>query len=101
MSQQLNKTEDDLSPEITLPLISNPTVILGENSVKYKHSKTTVLPVKLPIKELRENTEDCSFKDSTRPCSTPVCSTEESQWSSTLVEHLNSNVCLDVPTVNH
>lgn len=73
--QNLNKNTADLSPGINFPLLSQPTVILGEDFVKYKHSKPETIPAQVPVIELNENIEDNNQKTCLRksewPCSIP------------------------------
>lgn len=57
IDQELNTNKGDLSPEITLPLIIPGSVVLGENSVQYKHSKTATLPDQL-FETPRKNVEN-------------------------------------------
>lgn len=104
--QNSNENTADLSPEINFPLLSPPTVILGEDFVKYRNSDSVkeTLPVQIPVIELNENIEDNNQKTcvnkSVRPCSIPVSSTNGSQCSSPLVKQSNSYVCLFKPTEN-
>lgn len=71
---KLNNNVGNISPDINLPLLTHASVILGENSVIYRNSKTATLPSQSPIKEPHGIVED-SMKCtdiSERPCSTPV-----------------------------
>lgn len=64
--QHLNENSDNVSPEMTLPLLSHATVILGENSVKFKNptcsfsvQKSVQLPTEKPL-------EDCNQMSSSK-----------------------------------
>jgi hypothetical protein len=90
----MNNNVGNLSPEINLPLLTHASVILGENSVKYKHSHT-VSPVQLSTTETHETVDDqinC-VKTSEKPCSIPVPLPNET-------EDL-PHVCSHDPTVDH
>lgn len=95
--QQLDKDSNDLSPEMNFPLLSTATVVLGENSVKYRHSNT-ISPVQIPAETFLEHSSDQNqtncVKNSVRPCSIPVYPTNKSQSSPTIVHHPNSYDCL-------
>jgi len=58
--QQLHPTTGGLSHhEITLPLIADGTVVLGENSVFYKNSTSDTSSIQSPVeKPLEPNIED-------------------------------------------
>ncbi|KAL4125958.1 hypothetical protein QTP88_010193 [Uroleucon formosanum] len=86
--QKLNNNLGNLSPEINLPLLTHASVVLGENSVTYRHSKTATLPVQLHIKEPHETIEDSvkCIETFERPCSTPVPPPNETQNSPPIVQ---------------
>lgn len=54
--QQVNKNIGNASHEV--PLIPHGTVVLGENSVFYRHSTIDVLPAQLAIEKPSEQIED-------------------------------------------
>lgn len=87
-SQKLNNNVGNLSPEINLPLLTQGSVVLGENSVTYRHSKTATLPVQLQIKEPQETIENSVICVETfeRQCSTPVPPPNETQNSPPIVQ---------------
>jgi len=86
--QKLNNNVGNLSPEINLPLLTHASVVLGENSVTYRHSKTATQPVQLRIKEPHETIEDSvkCVETLERPCSTPVPPPNETQNSPPIVQ---------------
>lgn len=99
-SQKLNNNVGNLSPEINLPLLTHASVILGENSVTYRHSKTATPPVQLLIKEPHETVEDpmkC-VETSEKPCSIPIPPPNEAQDSPPIVQQSTSHVSLNKPT---
>ncbi|KAF0763529.1 leucine-rich repeats and immunoglobulin-like domains protein 3 [Aphis craccivora] len=100
--QKLNSNLGNLTPEINSPLLTHASVILGENSVKYKHSKTATQPVQLPTTEPHETVEDqikC-VKTSEKPCSIPVPLSNETQDSPPIVQQSCSHVNLHEQTVD-
>lgn len=100
--QKLNNNVGNLSPEINLPLLTHASVILGENSVKYKHSKTATLPVQLPTTEPHEIVEDqikC-IKTSEIPCSIPAPLPNETQDSPPIIQQSCSHANLHEQTVD-
>jgi len=96
--QKLNNNVGNLSPEINLPLLTHATVVLGENSVTYRHSKTATQPVQLPFKEPNETIEGpmkC-VEASERPCSISV--PPPNKDSPPIVQQSSSHVSLYKPT---
>jgi len=99
--QKLTNNVGNLSPEINLPLLTHASVVLGENSVSYRHSKTVTLPVQLPIKEPKETIEDpmTCVETSEIPCSIPVPPpNNKAQDSPPIVQLSSSHVSLYKPT---
>jgi len=99
-SQKLNDNAGNVSPEINLPLLTHASVILGENSVTYRHSKTATLPVQLLIKEPNETVEDPmkTVETSEKPCSIPIPLPNKAQDSPPIVQQSSSHVSLYKPT---
>ncbi|XP_050425789.1 leucine-rich repeats and immunoglobulin-like domains protein 3 [Adelges cooleyi] len=103
---QSDNCASDSSPEITIPLLaSGGTVVLGENSVKYRPSNEPTISMQLPIPKspCSHDESNCSkvycFNTSpNRPCSIPVYPASVAQCSSPFVHQPNSYVCLYVPT---
>lgn len=97
---KLNNNVRNLSPEINLPLLTHASVILGENSVIYRHSKTATPPIQLPIKEPNKTVEDPKkcVETSEKPCSIPVPPLNEAQNSPPIAQQSNSHVSLYKPT---
>lgn len=96
-------SRSDLTPEMTIPLLPNGTVVLGDNSVKYCANSELTMPVQLPIQECNHDDSKCGkiycFNTSpNRPCSIPVYPANAPQYSSSFVQQPNSYVCLYVPT---
>lgn len=54
--QQVNKSTENSSHEV--PLIPHGTVVLGENSVFYRHSTIDALPAQLATEKPSEQIED-------------------------------------------
>jgi len=98
--QKLNNNLGNLSPEINLPLLTHASVVLGENSVMYRNSKTPTLPVQLPIKEPCETIGDSMkcVETSERPGSIPVPPPNKAQDSPPIVQQSSSHVSLYKPT---
>lgn len=86
IDQELNTNKSNLLPEITSPLIIPGSVVLGENSVQYKHSQIATMPVQLSIDKPSVNVEN-----SATSCSIPFCSTN---GSPSIVQHSDSYECL-------
>lgn len=100
VTQKLNNNVGNLSPEINLPLLTHASVVLGENSVTYRHSKTVTQPAQLPIKEPKATIEDpmkC-VETSERPCSISVPPLNNAQDSPPIVQQSSSHVSLYKPT---
>jgi len=93
--QKLNNNVGNVSPEINLPLLTQGSVILGENSVTYKHSKTATVPIQLPTQESHEtvNGQINCVKNSEIQCLTPVSLPNEAQ-DSPVIQQSSSHVCL-------
>lgn len=85
---KLNNNVGNISPDINLPLLTHASVILGENSVIYRNSKTATLPVQPPTKEPHGIVEDSMkcIDISERPCSTPVPPPSEALDSPPIVQ---------------
>ncbi|XP_025208632.1 leucine-rich repeats and immunoglobulin-like domains protein 3 isoform X2 [Melanaphis sacchari] len=97
--QKLNNNVGNLSPEINLPLLTHASVVLGENSVTYKNSKTAIqLPTAKPNETVEDQTTKCD-KSSERPCSKPTPLPNETQNSPPIAQQSSSHASFHEPSI--